>query len=109
MAVVLRLARGGKHKAPAYRIVATDKQNRRDGRFLEVLGSYAPVANPAKVVIKEDLIKKWVLNGAQPSEVVANIIKKNIPGFLEGREEHRVKKIQAARRKRKERAKTRAA
>lgn len=109
MAVVLRLARVGKHKAPAYRIVATDKQNRRDGRFLEVVGSYAPVANPAKVILKEDLIKKWVLTGAEPSEVVANLIKKNIPGFLEAREEHRVKKIQDARRKRKERAKARAA
>ncbi len=105
MAVVLRLARLGKHKSPAYRIVATDKQNKRDGRFLEVLGTYNPVLNPTRVTLKEDLIKKWLGVGAQPSEVVRSIIRKNLPGVIEAREEHQTKKVQDARRKRKARAK----
>lgn len=108
MAVVLRLARLGKHKSPAYRIVATDKQNKRDGRFLEVVGTYNPLFNPARVTVKEDLIKKWLGLGAKPTEVVRSIIKRSIPGLVEGREEHQRTKIQAARKARKARAKARA-
>lgn len=108
MAVVLRLARLGKHKSPAYRIVATDRQNKRDGRFLEVLGTYNPVLNPTRVTLKEDLVKKWLGVGALPSDVVRSIIRKNLPGVIEAREEHQVKKVQEARRKRKARAKARA-
>ncbi len=108
MAVVLRLARLGKHKSPAYRIVATDKQNKRDGRFLEVVGTYNPLFNPARVTVKEDLIKKWLGLGAKPSEVVRSIIKRSLPGLVEGREEHQRAKLQAARKARKARAKARA-
>ncbi len=108
MAVVLRLARLGKHKSPAYRIVATDKQNKRDGRFLEVVGTYNPLFNPARVTVKEDLIKKWLGVGAKPTEVVRSLIKRSIPGLVEGREEHQRSKIQAARKARKARAKARA-
>ncbi len=108
MAVVLRLARLGKHKSPAYRIVATDKQNKRDGRFLEVLGTYNPVLKPTRVTLKEDLVKKWLSVGAQPSDVVRSILRKNLPGIVEAREEHSKKKIQEARRARKARAKARA-
>ncbi len=108
MAVVLRLARLGKHKSPAYRIVATDRQNKRDGRFLEVLGTYNPVVNPTRVTLKEDLVKKWLGVGALPSDVVRSIIRKNLPGVIEAREEHQAKKVQEARRKRKARAKARA-
>lgn len=108
MAVVLRLARLGKHKSPAYRIVATDKQNKRDGRFLEVIGTYNPVLKPTRVTLKEDLVKKWLGVGAMPSDVVRSIIRKNLPGVIEAREEHQVKKMQEARRKRKARAKARA-
>ncbi len=108
MAVVLRLARLGKHKSPAYRVVATDKQNKRDGRFLEVLGTYNPLSNPARVSLKEDLIRKWMGLGAKPTEVVRSLIKKAIPGFVEAREEHQLKKIQDSRKKRKQRAKARA-
>lgn len=107
MAVVLRLARLGKHKSPSYRIVATDRQNKRDGRFLEVLGTYNPLFNPTRVTLKEDLIKKWLGVGALPSDVVRSILKKNLPGVIEAREEHQTKKIQEARRKRKARAKAR--
>jgi len=107
VAVVLRLARLGKHKSPSYRIVATDRQNKRDGRFLEVLGTYNPLFNPTRVTLKEDLIKKWLGVGALPSDVVRSILKKNLPGVIEAREEHQNKKIQEARRKRKARAKAR--
>ncbi len=108
MAVVLRLARLGKHKSPAYRIVATDKQNKRDGRFLEVVGTYNPLFNPARVTVKEDLIKKWIGLGAKPTEVVRTLIKRSIPGLVEAREEHQRTKLQAARKARKARAKARA-
>ena len=103
VAVVLRLARLGKHKAPAYRVVATEKQNKRDGKFLEVLGTYNPLTSPAQIVLKEDRIKKWLSLGAMPTSVVRSLIKRSFPGVIEGREDHKKKKIQEARRKRKER------
>jgi small subunit ribosomal protein S16 len=103
VAVVLRLARLGKHKSPAYRVVATDKQNKRDGKFLEVVGTYNPVASPAQVSLKEDRIKKWLNAGALPTEVVRSLIKRSLPGVIEAREEHKKKKTQEARLKRKER------
>jgi small subunit ribosomal protein S16 len=108
VAVVLRLARLGKHKSPAYRIVATDRQNKRDGRFLEVVGTYNPVLEPTRVTLKEDLVKKWLAVGALPSDVVRSILRKNLPGLVEAREEHQTKKTQEARRKRKARAQARA-
>jgi small subunit ribosomal protein S16 len=106
VAVVLRLARLGKHKSPAYRVVATDRQNKRDGRFLEVVGTYNPLSNPARVTLKEDLIKKWIGLGAKPTDVVRSLIRKTIPGFIEAREEHQLKKTQDARKKSKLRAKS---
>ena len=104
MAVVLRLARLGKHKSPVYRIVAADKQAKRDGRFLEVVGTYNTLENPSRITLKEDLVKKWVSVGAVPSQVVRSIIKRSIPGYIEAREEHQTKKVQAARQARKARA-----
>ena len=104
MAVVLRLARLGKHKSPAYRVVATDKQNKRDGKFLEVVGTYNPLTAPATVSLKEDRVKKWLERGALPTDVVRSLIRRTIPGVVEAREEHKKKKVLEARRKRKERA-----
>ncbi len=104
MAVVLRLARLGKHKSPAYRVVATDKENKRDGKFLEVLGTYNPLTSPAHVVLKEDRVKKWLSLGALPTLVVRSLIKRSFPGVIEAREEHQKNKTQEARRKRKERS-----
>ena len=104
MAVVLRLARLGKHKSPAYRVVATDKQNKRDGKFLEVIGTYNPLTSPASVVLKEDRVKKWLSVGAMPTAVVRSLIKRSFPGIIEGREDGKRKKVQETRRKRKERA-----
>jgi small subunit ribosomal protein S16 len=104
VAVVLRLARLGKHKSPVYRIVAADKQAKRDGRFLEVIGTYNTLNNPARITLKEDLVKKWMEAGATPTLVVRSIIKRTIPGFVEAREDHKRKKTQDARKARKARA-----
>jgi small subunit ribosomal protein S16 len=104
VAVVLRLTRLGKHKSPVYRIVAADKQAKRDGRFLEVVGTYNTLSNPARITLKEDLVKKWMEVGAKPTLVVRSIIRRTIAGYVEGREEHQRKTLQAARKARKARA-----
>lgn len=73
MSVAIRLARGGQKKRPYYRIVATDKRNPRDGRFIEKLGTYNPMLpkdDPNRVTLVEDRIRYWLGNGAQPSERV---------------------------------------
>lgn len=76
MAVKLRLLRMGAKKAPFYRIVAADSRAPRDGRFIELLGTYDPRTNPAKVTIKEEEVLKWLSNGAQPSDTVKNLLSK---------------------------------
>lgn len=76
MAVKLRLLRMGAKKAPFYRIVAADSRAPRDGRFIELLGTYDPRTNPAKVTIKEEEVFKWLNNGAQPSDTVKNLLSK---------------------------------
>lgn len=76
MAVKLRLLRMGAKKAPFYRIVAADSRSPRDGRFIELLGTYDPNSNPAKVTIKEEEVLKWLNNGAQPSDTVKNLLSK---------------------------------
>ena len=70
MAVKLRMTRMGAKKRPFYRIVA------RDGRFIELLGTYNPCTNPAQVNLKEEEILKWLNNGAQPSDTVRNLLSK---------------------------------
>ena len=76
MAVKLRLLRMGAKKAPFYRIVAADSRAPRDGRFIELLGTYDPRCNPAKVTIKEEEVLKWLNNGAQPSDTVRSLLSK---------------------------------
>ena len=76
MAVKLRLLRMGAKKAPFYRIVAADSRSPRDGRFIELLGTYDPRTNPAKVTIKEEEVLKWLNEGAQPSDTVKNLLSK---------------------------------
>lgn len=76
MAVKLRLLRMGAKKAPFYRIVAADSRAPRDGRFIELLGTYDPRINPAKVTLKEEEVLKWLNNGAQPSDTVKNLLSK---------------------------------
>ena len=77
MAVKLRLARHGTTKRPFYRIVVTDSENRRDGRFLEILGTYNPKPDPAEVSLDGERVKYWIEQGATPTDTVKNILKKN--------------------------------
>ena len=107
MSVMLRMSRLGKKRVPFYRIIATDRENKRDGRFLQVVGTYNPMTNPPVANLKEDLIKKWVEVGAKPTRIVADLIEKQFPGLIKNRIEHQRKKIQAARKARKERTKKR--
>lgn len=75
MAVKIRLRRMGSKKRPFYRIIATDSRNPRDGRFIETLGYYNPMTEPAVVNIKEDLVYKWMERGAVPSGNTERILR----------------------------------
>jgi len=76
MALRIRLARYGAKKRPYYRIVVTNSESPRDGRFLEIIGTYDPRQDPAAVMVKEDLLSLWVSRGAQPTDTVASLLKK---------------------------------
>ena len=104
MAVTLRLSRTGQKNRPFYRIVAATKTAKRDGRFLEIIGNYDNRVNPPRYVLKEDKVKKWLGSGALPSQLVRDLIVKSFPGLIEGQEKNRLAKIQAARKKRKQRS-----
>ncbi len=73
--VRIRLRRVGGKGQPSYRIVAAEKESPRDGRFLEILGSYNPRTQPATIDLQEDRVYEWMSKGAQPSESVAQIFK----------------------------------
>ncbi|WP_054949913.1 30S ribosomal protein S16 [Numidum massiliense] len=73
MAVKIRLKRMGAKKAPFYRLVVADSRSPRDGRFIEEIGYYNPVAQPAQVKIDEEKALQWLQNGAQPSDTVRNL------------------------------------
>jgi len=75
MAVRLRLMRMGKKKQPTYRIVAADSRSPRDGRFLEIVGTYQPRLEPSGIRIDDNLALKWLRNGAKPSETVEKLLK----------------------------------
>ncbi len=75
MAVKLRLVRMGKKKQPTYRIVAADARSPRDGRFIEVLGSYQPRLEPSSIKIDGDKALNWLRNGAQPTETVEKLLR----------------------------------
>lgn len=74
MAVKLRLARYGAKKYAYYRIVAADQRARRDGRFLEQVGTYNPNIKPAAVTLKHERIQHWLSVGAQPTDTVKNLL-----------------------------------
>jgi small subunit ribosomal protein S16 len=76
MSVKIRLARHGAKKRPFYRIVIADSESPRDGKFLENVGTYDPVADPAKVSLKQERIKHWIGQGAIPTDTVKNLLKK---------------------------------
>ena len=75
MAVKIRLRRMGAKKAPFYRIVVADSRAPRDGRFIEELGTYDPNQDPSVFNLKEEYVKKWLANGAQPTETVGKLLK----------------------------------
>ncbi len=76
MSVKIRLARHGAKKKPFYKIVAADIESPRDGRFLENLGTYNPMVEPADVIINEERMRYWIGEGAIPTETVKNLLKK---------------------------------
>lgn len=75
MAVKIRLKRMGAKKAPFYRVVVADSRYPRDGRFIEEIGTYNPLTDPATVKIDGDAAKKWIANGAQPTDTVRKLLK----------------------------------
>ena len=77
MAVKIRLRRMGAKKAPFYRVVVADSRSPRDGRFIEELGYYDPTKEPSVFKIDGDKVKQWIANGAQPTETLKTLLKKN--------------------------------
>ena len=75
MAVKMRLRRMGAKKKPFYRVIVADSKSPRDGRFIEEIGTYDPTQEPSVYKVDEEAAKKWLANGAQPTEVVAKIFK----------------------------------
>ena len=76
MAVRIRLTRMGRKKKPFYRIVAADSEAKRDGRFLEVVGTYDPLQDPAAITIHQDKLQYWLKQGAKPTDTVESLISK---------------------------------
>ena len=82
MSVKIRLKRMGMKKMPFYRVVVADERSPRDGRFIEEIGYYNPMTEPATVKIDADKAKQWIKNGAQPTETARTLLKKS--GIIEG-------------------------
>ena len=76
MAVKIRLRRMGAKKAPFYRIIVADSRSPRDGRFIEEIGTYDPLANPAAITVDAEKAQNWIKNGAQPTDTVRGLLKK---------------------------------
>jgi small subunit ribosomal protein S16 len=72
----IRLSRIGKKKQPFYRVVVIDKRRPRDGRFVEIVGTYNPLKNPHEVTLDAERVKHWLSHGAQPSDTVRTFIRK---------------------------------
>jgi small subunit ribosomal protein S16 len=75
MATKIRLARAGAKKRPFYQVVVADERSRRDGRFIENMGTYDPTKNPAAIKLNEEKIIAWLSKGAQPTDTVRQILK----------------------------------
>lgn len=76
MSVKIRLARAGRKKAPAYRVVVADSRRARDGRFIEIIGFYQPLFDPPKISVDVDKAVDWLMKGAIPSDTVRSIFRK---------------------------------
>ena len=77
MAVKIRLRRVGAKKAPFYRVVVADSRYPRDGRFIEEVGTYDPLTEPSTFKVDGEKVKQWIANGAQPTDTVKSLLKKN--------------------------------
>lgn len=77
MAVKMRLTRMGAKKAPFYRVIIADSRSPRDGRFIDTIGTYNPLTTPVEIKIDAEKAKKWLGNGAQPTETVKVLLKKS--------------------------------
>ena len=77
MAVKMRLTRIGAKKAPSYRVIVADSRSPRDGRFIDTIGTYNPLTTPVEIKIDAEKAKKWLGNGAQPTETVKALLKKS--------------------------------
>ncbi|MBQ7718582.1 MAG: 30S ribosomal protein S16 [Clostridia bacterium] len=77
MAVKIRLRRMGAKKAPFYRLVVADSRYPRDGRFIEEVGTYNPMTEPAEIKIDKEKVEKWLATGAQPTDSVKSLLKKS--------------------------------
>lgn len=75
--VKIRLKRMGAHKRPFYRVVVADSRTPRDGRFIEEIGTYNPLKDPAEIKIDVEAAQKWISNGAQPTDTVSALLKKS--------------------------------
>jgi small subunit ribosomal protein S16 len=73
--LAIKLMRTGAKKRPSYRVVVKEKQSKRDGAYLENLGTYNPTGEPAEISLKMDRVRYWIANGAQPTETVRRLIK----------------------------------
>jgi small subunit ribosomal protein S16 len=80
MAVKIRLSRFGRKKIPTYRVVITDERAKRDGRIIETVGNYDPKKEKGGAVLKQDRVTYWIGRGAQPTRVVAQILKRAAKG-----------------------------
>lgn len=78
MAVVIRMSRHGTKKKPFYRVVVTDKRNPRDGKYLEVLGTYDPKNKAGQGLFKKERVEYWMSKGAKPSTLVNQVIKRSL-------------------------------
>lgn len=76
MAVKIRLKRMGAKKAPFYRVIVADSRSPRDGRFIDTIGTYNPLATPAEIKLNEESAIKWLNNGAIPTDTVKNLFSK---------------------------------
>ena len=77
MAVKIRLTRLGDKKSPFYRVIVADSRSPRDGKFIDILGTYNPLTDPAEIKIDNDKAKTWIKNGAQPTDTARNILVKS--------------------------------
>ena len=77
MAVKIRLTRLGDKKSPFYRVIVADSRSPRDGKFIEILGTYNPLTNPAEIKINNEKAREWIKNGAQPTDTARNLLVKS--------------------------------